>query len=174
MTMRGADQLGSAAARMAQLDGFLAASSGLSSLDLTLNNLGDEGAAHATSRVLGRNTRLQELQLRENMLGAPGMQLLAASLAACRDLVRLDVSANALGPAGVRSLCEALGKLRKLEGLGLASNQMGDAGAAHLAGVLEDSHALRHLNLQWNDITARGSRSSPQILAPDHRGGHVW
>lgn len=91
----------------------------LTSLDLSGNDLGDDGAAILSDELLGRCAQLQRLQMRNAQLGPTGAALIAQvhyaptplyamsganatrnvrcqSLSACSTLSRLDLSSNAL------------------------------------------------------------------------------
>lgn len=73
----------------------------LSRLDLSYNELSDEGISLLSSSMLGsRASRLNSFSVRANSIGPAGCQALCQSLRYCRQLKRLDVSRNPLGRIG--------------------------------------------------------------------------
>jgi Ran GTPase-activating protein (RanGAP) involved in mRNA processing and transport len=58
---------------------------------------------------LVKNTTLEHLNIKGNVIGDSGMILLASALRnGCRNLKELDVSLNEIGPQGFQALCEVL------------------------------------------------------------------
>ncbi|XP_037355492.1 NACHT, LRR and PYD domains-containing protein 3 isoform X3 [Talpa occidentalis] len=123
--------------------------------------------------VLSANPNLAELDLSDNALGDPGVQVLCEALQdpACAlqrlclaavlggpcPLVELDLSHNVLGDAGVRRLCEGLRQpscgLRKLW---LVSCGLSAASCEDLAAVLSTSEHLTGLYLGDNALGDAG------------------
>lgn len=127
----------------------------LHTLRLFANAIGDAGAAAlAGSRLLARLlAKSPALDLRENLIGRPGADALAASPQLAQ-LVRLDLSGNSLGDAGLTALARSphLGRLRRLA---VRQNRIGDPGAVALArSPLIDR--LTHLDVSHNQLTRRG------------------
>jgi len=120
----------------------LAALTGLTSLNLAYNRIGDEGA-----RALAALTGLTSLHLAGNAIGAAG----ARALAALTGLTSLHLAGNAIGAAGARALAALTG----LTSLNLAGNAIGDEGARALAALT----GLTSLDLAGNAIGAAGARA---------------
>ncbi|CAK0835981.1 unnamed protein product [Prorocentrum cordatum] len=147
----------------------------LQSLDLSGNNVGDEGAAAlaAALRAPGALPSLQKLDLRSNNVGDEGAAALAAALRAPGALPRLqelDLSHNRVGDEGAAALAAALrapGALPRLQVLDLRSNRVGDEGAAALAAGLRALGALpslQELHLGGNSVGAEGAAALAAAL----------
>jgi internalin A len=149
-----------------QVPPALAALTGLTSLDLRNNEIGEAGAASIakltglTSLNLGGNrigeagaasiarlTGLTSLNLWDNRIGEAG----AASIAKLTGLTSLDLGANQIGDAGAASIARLTG----LTSLNLWGNPIGDAGAASIASLT----GLTSLNLGFNRIGEAGAAS---------------
>ncbi|KPP57011.1 hypothetical protein Z043_125314, partial [Scleropages formosus] len=97
--------------------------------------------------LIGENSALTELSLRNNHIGELGARLIGAALStprtANRSLLSLNLSFNHIGDAGAKHIAQGLRLNRTLLCLSLAYNGIGDAGAADLAQVL-GPFALTH------------------------------
>mmetsp|Transcript_26353 Transcript_26353/g.46667 ORF Transcript_26353/g.46667 Transcript_26353/m.46667 type:complete len:449 (-) Transcript_26353:55-1401(-) len=81
----------------------------LSRLDLSYNQITDDGAIQLASGFLGpRAKRLTALSLRSNSIGPVGCSALCGALSRCPTLQRLDLSQNPLGKKGGLMLVELL------------------------------------------------------------------
>lgn len=125
---------------------WLSKSSTLTTLDLSENQVGPEGA-----RALAQNTALTTLNLANNKIGDRG----ALALASSPSLVTLDVANNGIKVQG----CSALLLSEKLDSLSLNGNSM----------LLRSTqpHALRYykglalqVNFSWLDL--RNTSCSPR------------
>jgi hypothetical protein len=126
----------------------LADSSSLTSLNVSRNRLGDDGAAALVSSPW---RGLQQLDLRECELGRAAATALAGTPGpSC--LVRLDLSGNALGPGAGDGLGDLLGKCASLRELLLRGCALGDSGVGGVAGALASHACLRHLDLRDNAL----------------------
>jgi internalin A len=114
----------------------------ITSLDLSDNRIGDEGA-----RALAALTSLTSLTLHNTRIGDDG----ARALAALTNLASLNLSYNRIGEEGAR----ALAALTNLTTLNLQQNQIGDEGARALAALTN----LTTLNLRDNQIGGEGARA---------------
>ena len=119
----------------------LASLSGLTSLYLNDNQIGDEGA-----RVLASLSGLTSLDLNHNQIGAEGARVLAS----LSGLTSLDLRYNQIGAEGAR----ALSSLSGLTLLDIRNNRIGDEGARALASL----SGLTSLHLNHNQIGAEGAR----------------
>jgi internalin A len=120
----------------------------LTSLNLSYNDLGDEGA-----QALNGLTALTSLNLENNYIGDKGAQALKGFTA----LTSLSLWGNGIGAKGV----QALKGLAALTSLNLTNNRIGDEGAQALKGFT----ALTSLNLSGNDI----GNISPLVSLADLR-----
>ena len=133
----------------------------ITKLDLSNNELGDEGAKTLASSPHLKN--LTTLQLWDNQIGAQGAQALAHA-AHLQRLTRLDLSLNEIGAQGAQALARST-PLKNLTGLDLSVNTIGDEGAQALARSLQ-LHKLTSLHLSYNDIGPQGAKalaSSPHL-----------
>jgi Ran GTPase-activating protein (RanGAP) involved in mRNA processing and transport len=146
--------LASSLARMAQL----------TSLDLSLNDIGDAGAA-SLAPSLAPMAQLTSLKLGYNAIGDAGAASLAPSLVRMARLTSLDLSDNGIYAAGAASLAPSLAQMAQLTSLDLSDNGIGAAGAASLAPSLALMAQLTSLDLGGNDIGAAGAASLAPSLA---------
>jgi len=128
------NQIGNAGARA------LVPLTGLTSLHLSVNQIGDEGA-----RALAALTRLTSLDLGANKIGAEG----ARALATLTRLTTLDLGDNLVGDEGARALATLTG----LTSLDLGANLIGPEGARALAAL----PGLHSLALGHNKIGDEGA-----------------
>ncbi len=90
----------------------------LTTLHLTCNNIGDEGA-RSLAAALDNNATLTFLHIGNNNIGAEGARSLAAALDNNATLTNLDLAENNIGAEGARSLAAALDTNRTLQHLAL-------------------------------------------------------
>ncbi|XP_026784228.3 leucine-rich repeat-containing protein 71 [Pangasianodon hypophthalmus] len=91
--------------------------------------------------LMGEDSMITHLSLRNNRIGEEGARLIGLALS--KNLLSLNMAFNAVGDAGAIYLAQGLRLNRTLLYLSLASNHIGDVGAAHLAQVL-GRFALTH------------------------------
>ena len=127
-------------------------------LNLTSNNISDEGAK-ALAEALKVNTALQGLLwLGDNEISDEGAKALAEALKVNTALQKLDLYENKISDEGAKALAEALKVNTALQGLGLVSkfwlgsNKISDEGAKALAEALKVNTTLQRLCLSRNKI----------------------
>jgi internalin A len=128
--------------RMSEVPAEIAALSGLISLDLSRNRLGDTSA-----RALAARNNLTSLDLSENRIRADG----ARALTALTSLTLLNLSGNWIDTDGARALAALTG----LTSLDLGGNPIGDNGVQALTAL----SGLTTLRLGNNQISAVGARA---------------
>ena len=89
---------------------------------------------------------LTELDLNACLIDAAGMADLAAGVAACSRLQRLDVSQNPLGDGGATALAGAVSGLSRLTALGRSGCEEGHRGVVALAEALHRLPRLREVD----------------------------
>ncbi|CAM9552011.1 unnamed protein product, partial [Phaeothamnion confervicola] len=143
---------GAGAASAAALAELLSSGSAcaLTSIDLSCNALGAEGAA-AIAAALPANRTLRSLALAANGIGDAGAEALGMALS--RGLRRLDLAANGIGGAGAAALLPPYGRLEELR---LFDNFVADVGAGRLAAALAGNGAVRGLDLGANRMSGCG------------------
>jgi Ran GTPase-activating protein (RanGAP) involved in mRNA processing and transport len=111
--------------------------SGLTSVDLTGNKLGDSGM-DVLSKVLTSSNTLTRLILGYNDISDDGAQALAIELELNRTLTELDLQVNHIGDRGGTELMIALTQNQHLKSLNLSYNSLGSS----KLGILPDLSAL--------------------------------
>jgi len=108
----------------------------LKCLDISGNQLGDEGA-QALPPVILSLTTLQTLKLRANSLGSSSAKLLSQALSRSSGLTALTLSLNPLGDEGLVSIGAALKHHTNLQTLDLSWTLFGDRGLTAVADTLQ-------------------------------------
>lgn len=124
----------------------------LTTLDLSLNQIGCKGATELAS-VLAENKTLRHLNLSDNNLGNRGAEALASGLQLNSTLHSLNLSSNAIDQ--IHFITQALDKANLAE-LNLACNRIDCEGAEALAGLLARNHQLRGLCLECTQLGDQG------------------
>ncbi|XP_068756016.1 NLR family CARD domain-containing protein 3-like, partial [Montipora capricornis] len=150
--------------RIAAFSQAVAVNTSLTTLDLSYNSIGDEGAT-SLSQALAVNTSLTTLDLSRNSIGDEGATSLSQALAVNTSLTTLDLSCNSIGAEGATSLSQALAVNTSLTTLHLSHNSIGDAGATSLSQALAVNTSLTILALSGNSIGDEGAPSLSQALA---------
>lgn len=128
----------------------------MSSLHLSRNPLGDEGAA-SLGDCLGKQSPLRSLAVTHAEVGELGGNRLASVLDDGSPLQELQLRGNSLADDGATAMATALSRGSRLRSLGLGANQVGDNGAVAIGAVLKDTAqtALEVLELDANpDLTS--------------------
>jgi len=135
-------------------------------IDLSDNNIGDEGVAHL-AKGLADNTNLKKLILPRARFGASGFKALGDLLAAAPNLNELVVSSNICDAEGVKGeFAFGLSENTSLQSLVIAACRIGDAGAAELCtGPLKEHPSLEHVSLSYNRLEAAVATSVNEMLA---------
>ena len=119
----------------AALGRVLRGNAAITSVNLSMNALGDGGALALAAAVRGPRSALRALNLSSNKIGDSGAAAVASLLAAC-PLDELTLSGNAIGDLGANSLAQAVQASATIQRLYLGDNNIGDAGADSLADAL--------------------------------------
>ena len=146
-----------------ELAKMLQANTALKELDLSRNEIGDEGAREL-AKMLQANTALKELDLSGNRIEDEGACELAKMLQANTALKELDLSGNGIGDEGACELAKMLQANTALKELDLSWNGIGDEGACELAKMLQANTALKELDLSWNGIGDEGACELAKML----------
>mmetsp|Transcript_18062 Transcript_18062/g.30467 ORF Transcript_18062/g.30467 Transcript_18062/m.30467 type:complete len:567 (+) Transcript_18062:253-1953(+) len=115
-------------------------------------------ALSTTFMAWGRNSKLKKLDLSLNNIDDEGLQSLLRGIANCRNLVELNLFGNnVITVVGLRALSGFFqSKSCRLESLNLASMGVDDERTIVLATGLTTHKSLKHLNLSQNDIGDEG------------------
>jgi Ran GTPase-activating protein (RanGAP) involved in mRNA processing and transport len=98
----------------------------------------------------GATPRLRELDLSLNIIGNQGAAAIATALPMVPQIERLDLSDNRIGDQGATALAHALLQTPSLGWFSLHTNRIGDKGASALADVLPHAPQLLWLNVHSN------------------------
>ena len=109
---------------------------------------------------------LTTLDLSNNRIGLNGAKGLAEVLQEdkCK-ISTLSLAANRLGDKAILALAGALGSSRALTQVNLSDCAIGCAGAVELANYFEYNQGVAVLDLSWNHIRARGGEALAKCLA---------
>ena len=139
----------------------------LKSLNLTRNQIGDEGVKYLTTALINNNCKLNTLGLKENDITDKGVEHLTTALINnnCK-LTNLAVEGNEITDKGVEHLTTALiNNNCKLNSLGLEGNDITDKGVEHLTKALINNNCkLRNLKFM-SGITDKGVNHLTRALA---------
>ena len=114
--------------------------------------------------VVGTNSSLTDLDLRNNSIGDTGATSLSQALTVNSSLTNLNLSGNSIGVTGATSLSQALIVNSSLTNLNLRGNSIGKTGATSLSQALTVNSSLTNLDLCWNSIGVTGATSLSQAL----------
>ena len=139
----------------------------LSSLELSVNIITDEGVTYLVEALKHSNCKLNTLDLSENNVTDKGVECLAEALkhSNCK-LNSLNLSRNNVTDKGAECLAEALKHSNcKLNSLNLGINNITDEGAKCLAEALKHSNCkLNSLILAQNNVTDKGVKCLVKAL----------
>ena len=139
----------------------------LSSLELSVNIITDEGVTYLVEALKHSNCKLNTLDLSENNVTDKGAECLAEALkhSNCK-LNTLNLSENNVTDKGAECLAEALKHSNcKLNRLNLCQNSVTDKGVECLAEALKHSNCkLNTLDLSYNNLTNKGAECLAEAL----------
>ncbi|XP_012498444.1 PREDICTED: NACHT, LRR and PYD domains-containing protein 7 [Propithecus coquereli] len=143
------------AQQWADLSSALKINQSLTCLDLSANELLDEGVKLLHTTLKDPKCFLQRLSLEDCHLTEACCKALASVLVVHQQLRYLCLAKNDLGNSGVKLLCEGLGYPDcKLETLVLRQCNINRHGCKHLSKLLQEYSSLINLDLGLNPITA--------------------
>ncbi|XP_076864214.1 leucine-rich repeat-containing protein 71 isoform X3 [Brachyhypopomus gauderio] len=120
--------------------------------------------------LLGEDSTISHLSLRNNRIEEEGARLIGSALStahtANKTLLSLNMAFNSIGDAGAIHIAQGLRLNRSLLCLSLANNHIGDEGAAHLAEVL-GPFTLTHEEIveRRRQVFKRDQLTSPEVGA---------
>ncbi|XP_078022805.1 NACHT, LRR and PYD domains-containing protein 12-like isoform X2 [Epinephelus lanceolatus] len=147
------------AERCRPLTSALSSSSDLKELDLSWNDLMDQGAELLSDWLRKPQCRLKTLRLALCEFTERGCAALGSSLKSNPAHLRvLDLTGNDLRDGDVTKLCEFLAEPRcGLETLSLNSCRLSAECCRPLTSALSSSSDLKELDLSWNDLMDQGA-----------------
>jgi len=129
-------------------------------LKLSLNDITGSGIETMMNKLLQHN--LVSLSLDKNSIGDQGCQLVAASLQSMKSLCRLNLGFNQIGSRGIGSLMRSLVACESITYLELSGNVLKISGAVALAFTLAQHPRLEELDL---DDCCLGQAAQCHIVA---------
>ena len=140
----------------------------LSWLNLTFNQLTDEGAKYL-AEALNNNCQLRKLSIAKNGISHIGAQHLAEAINNNCQLHTLNLAANDISDIGAQHLAEAIHNNCQLHKLVLANNEISDIGARHLAEAINSNNCqLRDLIILGNNISDVGAQHLAEAINNNH------
>ncbi len=140
----------------------------LKSLDLSCNELGNDGIFHISSS-LKVNSTLQELYLRNCSLSAEDIKVLVDSLLSNTSLVCLDLSYNPISDTGATHIADLLKHNTRLTEVRLVHCNTTGRGAQSLAAALRENNSLEVLHLSRNGFLDTGVAAIAEALRHNHK-----
>ncbi|XP_074709026.1 leucine-rich repeat-containing protein 71 isoform X2 [Strix uralensis] len=140
----------------------------------TLSLEGNPLPKPAFHTLLGSDSTLAHLSLRNNSIGDAAARRIGQSLSCNRSLVSLSLSFNRISDLGAADIAQGLRLNRSLLSLSLANNDIGDVGATRLAEVL-GPFALTHAEvverrrLLWAEALGRARTTSNETEGQSER-----
>ncbi|KAL2086278.1 hypothetical protein ACEWY4_017337 [Coilia grayii] len=122
-------------------------------LDLSDNNLGDDGIHLLSEGLFSSQCNLQILSLAACKLSEKSCEIMDLVLQSDNCLLELNLSNNELGDSGIQVLAKGIsGTLCKLQILRLASCKITEKSSEILASVLQSANSLVELDLSSNSL----------------------
>jgi len=136
-------------------------------LDLSCNNIDDEGAK-LIADTLKVNHTLEKLYFSSNNIGVDGAKYIADALKVNYSLKTLDLSSNNIGADGAKQIADALIVNYSLESLNLHETTICDDGAKAIADALKVNYSLKTLDVSFNNIYDDGAKHIAQTFKVNH------
>ena len=101
---------------------------------------------------LMNNGILEELYIKDNMIGVNGAMMISEVLKGNTNLKCLDITLNSLSNEGVRAICKALLINKSLVRLDIANNLVTVESAKDISDSIRVNKVLKELNLEFNNL----------------------
>jgi len=137
----------------------------VTNLNIRDNGIGEEGG-EIMAKLLRENYYIVELDMSENQLGQSAVVEIAETLKENNTLTKLGLAGNSLDDKDAEILCQALLMNNTLTHLDLSSNKFSNKACEFFEKVLDENITLSELDLSWNHIQAKGGH----ILGKGLRG----
>ena len=112
--------------------------------------------AELLAGALTQNKSLKIVNLSRNNIGQEGAKNIAEALKYNASITTLELDRNPIGDDGITKLAESLWINKKLRKLNVVSCQIGDIGAKAIAEAFTENKTLRHLEIWKNNIGDEG------------------
>ncbi|XP_029993980.1 NACHT, LRR and PYD domains-containing protein 3 isoform X2 [Sphaeramia orbicularis] len=137
---------------------LMSGTSQLCVLDLSCNDIGDQGMRKLCQGLRSPHCKLQDIELQWCLFTAASMEDLSTALCSGQSQLRkLNLSRNPTGDSGMKALCKCLQHPHcKLQSLTLFDNELTGACCAHIMEALMSEHCPL-LDLSVNEIDHEGA-----------------
>eukprot|EP01118_Nematostelium_gracile_P002851 TRINITY_DN1321_c0_g1_i4.p1 TRINITY_DN1321_c0_g1~~TRINITY_DN1321_c0_g1_i4.p1 ORF type:complete len:659 (-),score=133.19 TRINITY_DN1321_c0_g1_i4:13-1989(-) len=135
----------------------------LTDLDLSDNKVGDPGV-QVISEMLEKNITLKILSLGSNGIQSSGAKILSKAILRNPSLTALYLNNNEIGDEGAKSLSRVINN-RNIKTLNLQRNKIGESGAVDLFRALQTNTTMIELDLQNNSIDEGGVKALCDMIA---------
>jgi Ran GTPase-activating protein (RanGAP) involved in mRNA processing and transport len=142
---------------------FLKNNNTLTSLTLTRNSMGDEGAK-IIANALRENRTLISLHLDRNRIGDEGIKEIADALKHNPILTSIDLSWNFIGSKGAQAVINASQNNGSLTSINLNANNIGYENPQEIVAALSDNHTLTSLDMGTNNLGDKGTYAIASAL----------
>lgn len=146
----------------------------LRKLDLSGNNIGNEGIKSLMEILAAYVPNLQELDLSSNNIGSEGIKELGKVLPRIVNLQQLDLSNNKLKNEGAEFIAEALPSMVNLRRFALVKSGIGARGVKAIVKGSSQLSDLEWLNLTGNTIGKKASDMLQQIKSTNTKLKVYW
>ena len=145
----------------------------LEELNISYNAISDSGVCHLVSTI--NSSALKRLDLTENDISNEGAKYIAEILATNTSLLQLFLSENQIGNYGMKLLANVLlQRNANLEILNLSANtNVDDESIDSLTDMLEHNRALKKLDLRYTGFSKSGEKRL-RTVANSKRGFELW
>jgi Ran GTPase-activating protein (RanGAP) involved in mRNA processing and transport len=151
----------------------------LTALDLSYNNLEDEGVSAVCKAIQSnKKTKFASLNFKNNFIGPGGANAVAAMVAVTGALTSVDLSRNRLTEyyrdmTGIKELAAALGVNGALTSIELRGNELGDEGwGAIFAAICGNKDSkIMSMDMSNEDICPAGVKLIAEALRTSVTGG---
>jgi CheY-like chemotaxis protein len=141
----------------------------LDRLDMSNNNLGDDGTTQLTRAVSMRsNIHLVDLKLSSNAIAAGGIETIMNKLLQ-HNLLSLSLDKNSIGDQGCQLVAASLQSMKALSRLNLGFNQIGSRGINSLMRSLVGCESITYLGLSGNILQISGAIALAFMLSQHPR-----
>ena len=150
-------------------DGAATISDGLKSnrtlleLNLSNNNLSDDGAS-TISDCLKSNNSLQELYMSNNKITSEGAKMVGEVIKVNTTLQKLDISQNRISDDGAATISDGLKTNRTLLEINISQNSVADKGAQEIAKAIQTNSSLQNVDISKNYISSEGLLNFMEVV----------
>uniref|UniRef100_A0A7S4K9R2 Uncharacterized protein n=1 Tax=Paramoeba aestuarina TaxID=180227 RepID=A0A7S4K9R2_9EUKA len=123
----------------------------LSSINLSSNLLGDEGAASVAAALSKAQAPVPSLDLNHNKIGDKGAAAIAELISNSTHITSVNLVGNEIGDEGAAKLADAIAAQPAIESVDLSNNQLGVKGVVLFRKALEQNASLKSVNLSGNE-----------------------